>query len=517
MIGGSGTKRGLTAGAVPLIVAAAVVLGACGGDDEGEPTAPATASVTPADAAVFGDAVVRPEGNQQEAVDEALSKLLDTDDPGAFIVEQLDRLLQEEGTGITYSADVEPALGENVGFFFTSFTEDADGAVVAEVTDESAAQATIDKVEAASESRLAERSYQGVDYQADEDGAVGFVDDFLVAGTEGGFRDAVDASQGSALADDDSFRGELETAPEDSLATVYADVSTVLDRLVDAGEISAEESASVEEQMGDVVREPALAALTAADDNIAVQVAAGAGDTPEPEESPLLRELPADAWFAFGATDLGEDLQRSFDRFLATVPGYEEFNTEVEGLLGSRVEELTSWIGDAGGYASGTSIFGLGAALELETTDEATSGDVISGIQRAFGRDPSLRIEPLGDGTQGFTVSPADAPVQIVVEQREGRVVVGLGENSVEAVLEPTDTIGESDTFGSAADALGSEYAANVYVDFEPVLELFESTGEGDNPEYQAAKPYLDHLDYLITGQRRDGDRNVLRAVLGLR
>jgi hypothetical protein len=84
-------------------------------------------------------------------------------------------------------------------------------------------------------------------------------------------------------------------------------------------------------------------------------------------------------------------------------------------------------------------------------------------------------------------------------------------------VLEPTDTIGESDPFGTAVDALGSEYAANVFLDFEPVLELFESTGEGDDPEYQAAKPYLDHLDYLIAGQRRDGDRNVMRAVLGLR
>jgi Protein of unknown function (DUF3352) len=508
----------VAAGAAALAVGLGFVACGGGGDDD-EATVPAAASVTPADAPLFGSAVVRPEGDQREAADDALSKLLNTDDPGAFIVEQLDGLLEEEDTGITYSADIEPALGENAGFFLTSFTEDADGALAVEVTDEAAAQATIDKVEAASESRLAERSYQGVDYQAGEDGngAVGFVEDFLVAGTEEGLRDAVDASQGSSLADDDAFRDELDAAPDDSLATVYADVPIVLDRLVDAGEISAEERASVEEQVGDVVRQPALAALTAADDNIALQVAAGAGDTPAPEESPLLRELPADAWLAFGATDIGDDLQRSFDQFLATVPGYDEFNAELEGLLGARAEELVGWIGDAGGYASGTSIFGLGAALELETTDEATSGDVISGIQQALGRDPSLRVEPLGGDAQGFTVSPADAPVQIVVEQREGRVVVGLGENSVEAVLEPTDTIGESDPFGTAVDALGSEYAANVFLDFEPVLELFESTGEGDDPEYQAAKPYLDHLDYLIAGQRREGDRNVMRAVLGLR
>jgi Protein of unknown function (DUF3352) len=509
--------RGLAAG----VAAAALVLGAaaCGGDDEGEGAAvPPTASVAPADAPVFGDATVRPEGDQADAVDEALSKLLNTDDPGGFIADQIDNGLEEDEElgALTYSEDVEPWLGEHAGFFFTTFDDEPSGAFIVEVTDEAAATLAVDKIETRGPS--AGDSYKGVEYRLeDRESAIGFIDDFLVFGTEGGFRDAVDASQGESLADDDGFTGEVETVPEDSLGIVYAAVPTLLDRLVDAGEIGSDERANLGDQLGDVVTQPAIAALSTDGDSIAVQVGAGAGDMPEPEESPLLRELPADSWLAFGLNDFGTTISDSFANLQFSGAGPEELDRALEPLLGSRLSDFTDWIGDVGGYASGTSIFGLGAALELETTDESASADALDGLQGTLGRFPSLRIEPLSGGEPGFTISPADAPVQIVVEQRQGRVVAGLGENSVDAVLEPDDALGESDPFGTAADALGSEYAASFFLDFEPVLELFESTGEDDDPEYQSAKPYLDHLDYLITGQRRDGDQNVMRAVLGLR
>jgi hypothetical protein len=508
--------RALAAGAV----AAALALGpsACGGEDE--PSAPATAAVTPADAAVFAEAVVRPEGDQGETAEAALSKLLDADDPGAFMVQQLNTALREGDAGITYSEDIEPWLGEHAGIFFTGFTDPADGAFVAEVTDQAAAEQATEAIRTAQDTRATDRSYKGVDYRVDDDDtATGFVEGFLVVGTEAGLRGAVDASQGDSLADDSSFQDELAGAPDDSLVTAYADGPTVLDRMVEAGEITEQERATVAEQAGPILEQAAIASLTAAEDNVAVEAAYAAGDSPAPEESPLLRELPADAWLAFGATDFGEDLRRAFGRQGVTeLPGFGDFNAQVESQLGFDVEGLVDWIGDVGGFATGTSIFGLGGAVELETTDEAASGDALSGIENALSRDPSLRIDPLsGEGEEGFTVSPSDAPIQIVVVQREGRVVAGLGEGSVDAVFGETETLDDSDAFGSAADALGSEYAAGVFLDFEPVLELVEGVGAGDDPDYQSAKPYLDHLDYLITGVRREDDRDVSRVVLGLR
>jgi len=507
--------RRALAGAAALALPLGAV--ACGGDDDGAEV-PASASLVPADAPLFGEATVRPEGDQAEAAESALSKLLDTDDPGAFLVEQLDTLLAEDDAGIAYAEDVEPWLGERAGLFFTSFADETDGAAVVEVTDESAAQATVDKIERSEGSRGTEQSYDGIDYtRYESDSVVGFVDSFLVAGSESGFRDAVDASRGESLADDDGYADELATAPEDSLATLYANAPAVLDRLVEDGEITEGQRDETEERVGAPVQQPAIAALTAAEDSIAVQASAGAGDTPEPDESPLLRELPADSWLAFGIDGLGEHVSDSFGNFESSGSGSAQLDEAMEELLGTRLSELTSWIGDVGGYASGTSIFGLGTALELETIDEDASATSVDNLQRSLSSIPSLRLEPLEGDEPGFTVSPSDAPVQIVVVQRQGRVVAGLGEKSIDAVLEPDDTLDDSDAFGSAVDALGGDYAGSFFLDFEPMLELFESIGADDDPDYQSAKPYLDHLDYVVTGHRREDDRNLIRLVLGLR
>jgi Protein of unknown function (DUF3352) len=507
--------RTVAAGGAALALALGAA--ACGGGDDSGAEVPASASLAPADAPVFAEATVRPEGDQAEATDSVLSKLLNTHDPGAFLVEQLDNALQEDESGIAYSEDVEPWLGENAGLFFITFADEADGAAVLEVTDQGAAEAAVDKIERSEGSRGTDAFYEDIEYTRYEgDSAVGFVDSFLVAGTEAGFRAAVDASGGEALAADDAYTDELGTAPDDTLATLYANVPAVLDRLVEDGEISERQRQETEERVGAPVQGPALATLTAAEDEVAVQVAAAAGDTPEPEESPLLRELPADSWLAFGVDDLGEHLSDSFESLELSGAARFDLDEATEELLGLRLSELTSWIGDVGGYASGTSIFGLGTALELETTDEESSAATLDSLRRSLSRIRSLRIEPL-DGDSGFTVSPADAPVQIVVVQREGRVVAGLGEKSIDAVLEPDETLDGSDAFGSATNALGDDFAASFFLDFEPMLELFESTGADDDPGFQSAKPHLDPLDYVVTGQRHEDDQSVMRLVLGLR
>ena len=101
--------------------------------------------------------------------------------------------------------------------------------------------------------------------------------------------------------------------------------------------------------------------------------------------------------------------------------------------------------------------------------------------------------------------------------QRDDKVVAGLAD-SVEEVLSPSSTLGDSDAFSSAADALGEDFAPAAFVDFVPLLQLVESFPQAQSdPDYQSAKPYLDHLDYFVLGGRRDEDRAEVRMVLGLR
>ena len=66
--------------ALALAVAAWAIAACGGGDDTTGPSGPDPAALVPADAPVYVDAVVRPEGDQADEVDSALSKLLVTDD-----------------------------------------------------------------------------------------------------------------------------------------------------------------------------------------------------------------------------------------------------------------------------------------------------------------------------------------------------------------------------------------------------------------------------------------------------
>ena len=55
-------------------------------------------------------------------------------------------------------------------------------------------------------------------------------------------------------------------------------------------------------------------------------------------------------------------------------------------------------------------------------------------------------------------------------------------------------------------------------VDFVPLFQLVDGFPQAtQDPSYQQAKPYLDHLDYLIFGGRSEDDRGSVRMVLGLR
>ena len=71
---------------------AGVGLGACGDEDESS-TGSDLAALVPSEVPVYAEAVVRPEGEQREAVESALGTLLRTDDPGGMIVDALDEEL----------------------------------------------------------------------------------------------------------------------------------------------------------------------------------------------------------------------------------------------------------------------------------------------------------------------------------------------------------------------------------------------------------------------------------------
>jgi hypothetical protein len=54
-----------------------------------------------------------------------------------------------------------------------------------------------------------------------------------------------------------------------------------------------------------------------------------------------------------------------------------------------------------------------------------------------------------------------------------------------------------------------------AFVSLAPFFVVAEKGGSAGDPDYVAAKPYLQKLDYLMVGTSKDGDRSTARFVVG--
>ena len=518
----------------------ALALSACGGGSSDSTTAaadlgPDPATMAPATAPIYVDAVVKPDGTMSEDLDSALSKLLATNDPGGMLRDAIDSGLSSDphSGGITYTADIEPWLGARAGGFLSDYdvtTQKGDGAVAFAVTDTDAANAFIDKLASSAKgAKPTDETYKGVDYKLDptDDSAVGVDGDFLVAGTEQGFKDAVDAGAGDSLADDPDATAARADAPDNSLFTGYVDTAAAIDLIKSAGALSGPQLKQFQNQVSQYSTGP-VEFWGAAGPTSLMLGASSPAKSGAAGPSDLVTTFPADSWLAFASSNFGEQLQASLKQFqsgfanalkLQSVPG-SGYSGNADPLAqfkqatGLDPEKDFNWIGDVGGFVQGNSILGLGAGLVLQATDEGAASATIDKLQSALKGSSQLQVSPTDNG---FKIQVAGAPVGAEVGLQDGKVVLAVGGDTIDDVISPSDTLDGSDRFNTAANALGDGVTPSFFLDFAPVISLVESTGQAtQDPQYQAAKPYLDALDYLVSGSKVDGDRSISSIVLGL-
>jgi Protein of unknown function (DUF3352) len=259
-----------TVRATPLTVAVllAAALGGCGSSSPtGTSASPAT--VTPASAPLYVDAVVRPEGSLKTNATSAASTL--TGRPKPF--EGLLRLLAgPSGKTPNYAKEVEPWLGVHAGVFLSTIdlarveglvggellkkalseglagveaaladltiasdrrsvgqgglqaelsSSAAQGALVLDTTDVAKARSFLEAQAHSVGARTT--SYRGVAFQVAPDGvAEGIVHRFAVIGSEAGFKSVIDTAAGSpALAQATGYAKLSSTAEAGALANVY--------------------------------------------------------------------------------------------------------------------------------------------------------------------------------------------------------------------------------------------------------------------------------------------------------
>lgn len=520
-----------------VLSALVLLLAACGGDDsEGSgDLGPDPATMTPADAPIYMEAVVKPSGSMSDDFNSALSKLTGNDDPGGMIRSALDEEISSDpdSDGMTYTEDIEPWLGERIGIFVSEFdpkTEEPEAAGVIALDDPEEAQSFIDRMSESSDGSETDEEYNGVAYKYDraEDTAVGIDGDFMLIGTEQGFEAAVDASDDplSGSADAEEALGE---APDNAMGSMYVDAQALVDLIKQSGEIPPSQLGQVEQQLEQFASGPIAAWAVVSESAFSMSFSGPAAEG-QSGPSDLISTFPADSWLAFATADLGKTLQQSIDQFTqgfkagfeaSAPPGIDASQYDPVQMFkqetGLDLETDLTWIGDAGGFVEGTSVLGLGGGLVMEADDEQAAGEAIDKLEGALSKSPELKREiKITPSENGFSIQAAGAPIGAEVALEDGKVVVAAGAATVDDVVNASDTLEGSDRFNIAKDALGEGETPSFFLDFAPILSLVESSGSSD-PDYQAAKPYLDALDYVVAGSKLEDGRATGTFVLGVK
>lgn len=529
--------------ALPAALFAIVLfITACGGSDDSDDggsgeTGPDPIALAPADVPFYMDVVVKPEGDLGENLKSAVSKISGIEDPGAGIISEINDSLAED-SDMTYEDDIEPWLGSRAGIFVSGFqvdTQEPDAAGVVSVTDTGAAQSFIDSTLEAEGGDATDETYEDVNYKLDEEGAaIGIVGDYLVVGTEQGFKDAVDASNGDSLESNTDATAALDEAPDDSVFSLYADATAIGDLVKSSPDLSGADLKQVDEALKQFPEGPIEAWGTVTDSSFAIN-----GSTPTPEGAPapsdLITTFPGDSWLAAASTDVGGQLQDSLTQFQTAFqtslessagqlpPGFDTANldpiAQIEKQTGLDFEKDLGWIGDAGFFLEGTDLLGVGGGLVLESTNDKDASAAIGKLQTALEKDPAVKQQAdIAENQQGdgFTISAPPFSAEVAV--RDGKAIATGGSENVDSVLNPDETLGDSERFSSATGNLADGATPTFFLDMPPLLQLIESQGAAtDDPDYALAQPYLHAIDYIVAGSGESDGRTSASFVLGVK
>ena len=529
---------------LPLLIAA-FALAACGDDDGDGGTAslggPDPRELVPADAPIYFEAVVDPDSDQLGGLNEGVARVAGVEDAIGLLEAEIEGELEASGSEISYSEDIEPLLDGRAGFFVSGFPQGfeeseadlvpIDGAAIIGTDDPEAALELVKTAIEEGGDGFEDATYEDVDYIADPDddtpqrGAAGIVGDFLIFGTESGLQAVVDADAGEGLAGDEEATSALDGLDAETIVSGFFDFGSLFELATASGDLTEEDVAAAEQYFGGPVEGTGSFGVAAGEDGFSFEFSAPADLQPtSTADGDAIESLPADAWFAFAASDVGTVLTEAFGQFEAALetqelPGLEGeivSPEEIEDELGLDPASDLGWIGDIRGFVSGESLFGLGAGIAVESTDEAAATEALKALAQGLRSGGGVDVTPI-DG--GYEISSPEAPIGAKAVLSDGNLVLAGGAVDENDVLDPAEALGDSEQFNDAVEALGDDYAASFFLDFEAVTALVDSLGESvtaGDPEAAMVLDALGNLDYLVLGSQADDERITVKGRLGL-
>jgi hypothetical protein len=505
-----------------VLLAALALLGGCGG---GSSSSSDSAGFAPSRSLVYMEGTLQPTGSLRSDVDAIAQTVAGVDNLGDLVVEELEDSALDDGEPFDYATEVEPWLGERASLAFKDL-EDGDPAnfvLAVESTDTDATQEFIDTQTEGGEDPYRDVSYEGVDFRVggEEEQAVGVLGDFLVlAEDEGAFKEAVDASEGESLGDEERFRSAFEAVSEGSLVDLYVDIGGILEQSGDTIDPQAREilaNAGI-----DPSDATAVASATPGKDLVEVDLSSDLGgeEAPSGDASELLGSLPADSFAAVAASGFGNQIGEALDTLdKEGIPDAVPPNQLKKGLkqLGIDLDELAGSLQDGGVFAVGNNESRLGGALVLSTEGEGAT-EAVANIGKLLRQVEVDGVTALSGKVDGFSIRSDDlGDKPLVIAAEEGRLVIGYGMPATLAALATGSgrTLSDSSVYQEAVASLG-DTPISGFAEGPAALQLADSLISPSDEDFEEAKRYLRSIEFLALGSASQDELTTAKLIIGV-
>jgi hypothetical protein len=505
-------------------LAALLVIAGCGGSSSsGDP-----AKVAPADAPVFIEASLQPQGSVKEDVDSLAQKIAGVDDLGQLIVSEAEKAASDSDEPLDFEKEIQPWLGEQAGMYLENYdgNEFHGYGVAIEATDSGAAEEFVeDQAKSQAEGAPKEGSFEGVDYfvnPTSEENVVGVFDGFLViAENVDSFKAMVSASKGKSLAESSSYEDATTSTPSDSIASVYVDIGGLIKQ--SGGAIDPQAKQFLDTVGIKPEAATALATVIPGSDQIEVDVSSDLnGQKPSSgDASKLLGELPASSVAAISSPEFGDRFGEAINQLDEKgIPGQippHELKKAMKAA-GIDLEKISGSVGNLGVFAEGSSESNLGGAaiLEVKSATEAKNTVANAGFLLRASHTPGFTV--LSGKFAGFSVHNSDlGPKPLIVAAVGERIAVAYGLPAATKALESGGAQLSGDaTYKEAVSSLGGTPISG-FVDGPAALRLASALVPADKKEgYDKAKPYLSKIDYIAIGGGASGERSTAKLIISV-
>lgn len=507
-----------------LTTLVALFVAGCGGGSSSSGADPAT--VAPVKTPFYVEFTIRPEGETKADIETLAKKLAGIDDLGGLVVSKLEESALDEGEELDYEKEVEPWLGEKAAFIYPEYREgDFQGfALAMETTDSGAAEEFIEKQAEKDNEPVESGSFEGVNFKVEEDGnTVGVVGDLLViAKEESIFKEAVTASKGDSLADEDAYTSAVANVPDNSAADVYFDIGGLIRASEAEGKIDRSTKLFFENAGLKLDEATIVASLIPGSDNLEIDVSTNAGGESEPsgDASELLGSLPKSSVAAFASAEFGKHFAEGIDQldengFPGEVPPHQLKKALKE--KGIDIESITSSVGDLGLFLTGNSRSSLGGAAVLTTEDPTQAKNTVSNIGLFLRSSGISGVTAINGEASGFSIrSSGLGRNPLVVIAKGSKIAIGYGRVSALAALQESgETLSESPAYKEAVSALDGTPISG-FVDGPAALRLASALVPPGEEGFREAKKYLTKIDYIAIGAEASGEITTVKLIAGV-